>query len=71
MTMQTRATQLTDTERMRRQQIIDEARTMTELEGGRSSDEVRALQDQWVRGELTRQEMSAEVRRLRPSIADR
>ncbi len=71
MATQTKTTQLTDAERMRRQQIIDEARTMTELEGGRSSDEVRALQDQWVRGELTRQEMSAEVRRLRPSIADR
>jgi hypothetical protein len=66
----TKTTPLTEAERARRQQIVDEARVTTELEGGSSSNEARALQDRWVRGELTRAEMSAEVRRLRPSIAD-
>ncbi|WP_065961560.1 antitoxin VbhA family protein [Curtobacterium sp. UCD-KPL2560] len=71
MATQTKTTQLSDTECLRRQQIIDEARTSTELEGGRSSDEVHALQDRWVRGELTWQEVGAEVRRLHSSSADR
>ena len=66
----TTTTQLTEIERARRQQIVDETRTSTALEGGRSSDAVHSLQDRWVRGELTRQEMSAEVRRLHPSTAD-
>lgn len=48
----TETTQLTEAERAHRQQIVDETRMLTALEGGRASDLTHAVQDQWVRGEL-------------------
>lgn len=65
-----RPSRLDPVERDRRQQIVDEARTSTALEGGRASDAVHELQDRWVEGEITLEQMHAEVRRLRPSTAD-
>ncbi len=67
----TKTTQLTEAERAQRQQIVDETRTSTALEGGRASDLTHAAQDRWVRGELTFDEMAAEVKRAHPSTADR
>lgn len=71
MATSTKTTQLTEAERAKRQQIVDEARTSTALEGGRASDLTHDAQDRWVGGELLFDEMSAEVRRAHPSTADR
>ncbi|WP_409485034.1 hypothetical protein [Arsenicicoccus dermatophilus] len=38
---------------------VEQARHLTQMEGGRSSDEVRAAQDRYVRGEITSDELSA------------
>ncbi len=65
-----RPTRLDEAEHARRQQIVDEARTSTALEGGRASDEVHELQDAWVAGDVTLEQMHAAVRRLHPSTAD-
>ncbi|RDH95039.1 hypothetical protein DEU32_1144 [Curtobacterium sp. AG1037] len=65
-----RPSRLDAVERDRRQQIVDEARTSTALEGGRASDAVHELQDRWVAGDITREQMHAEVRRLHPSTSD-
>ncbi|MGA1813089.1 antitoxin VbhA family protein [Frondihabitans sp. 4ASC-45] len=65
------ATSTTETERARRQQMVDETRTSTALEGGRASDVTIAAEDAWVRGELTLEQMSAVIRRAHPSLNDR
>lgn len=67
----TKTTALSEAECARRQQIVDETRTSTALEGGRASDLTHSAQDRWVRGELTFDEMAAEVRHAHPSTADR
>lgn len=71
MTTQPSTTQLTEAERARRQQVVDETRTSTALEGGRASDATHDAQDRWVRGELTFDEMVVAIRRAHPSSADR
>lgn len=63
--------QLTETERARRQQMVDEVRTSSALEGGRASDVTHAAQDSWVRGESTFEQMRDAIRRAHPSTADR
>lgn len=65
------ATSTTETERARRQQMVDETRTSTALEGGGASDVTIAAEDAWVRGELTLEQMSAVIRRAHPSLNDR
>lgn len=65
-----RPSRLDPLEHARRQQIVDEARTSTALEGGRASDAVHELQDRWIAGEITSEQLHAEVRRLHPSTAD-
>lgn len=65
------ATSTTETERARRQQMVDETRTSTALEGGRAPDVTIAAEDAWVRGELTLEQMSAVIRRAHPSLSDR
>lgn len=35
-----------------RRRSIEQVRYSTELEGGRSNDAARAIQDRWVRGEI-------------------
>ncbi|WIB72626.1 antitoxin VbhA family protein [Curtobacterium sp. MCBD17_026] len=65
-----RASRLDEAEHARRQQVVDEARTSTALEGGRASDATHELQDQWVAGDITLEQMHAGVRRLHPSTAD-
>lgn len=44
-------------EQARRQHVIEQARHSTEMEGGRTDDEARAIQDQFVRGEITDTEL--------------
>jgi hypothetical protein len=67
----TTTTQLTETERARRQQMVDEVRTSSALEGGRASDLTHGAQDAWVRGESTFEQMSDAIRQAHPSTADR
>ena len=67
----TKTAQLTETERARRQQMVDEVRTSSALEGGRASDVTHAAQDSWVRGETTFEQMSEAIRHAHPSTADR
>ncbi len=48
----------------RRVKVLSRARHSTEMEGGRTSDAVRAVQDRWARGEITADEvgtLSAEI----------
>ena len=59
-----------DVERARRAELVESVRTSTALEGGRASVPVEALQDQWVAGLITFDELGAAVRRLHPSTAD-
>lgn len=59
-----------DAERARRAQIVDEVRVSTALEGGRASAPVEALQDEWVMGRITFDELGAAVRRMYPSTND-
>lgn len=44
---------ITAKEQARRRAIVEEARHSSEMEGGRSSEVDRALQEAYVRGELT------------------
>lgn len=67
----TKTAQLTETERARRQQMVDEVRTSSALEGGRASDATHAAQDSWVRGEFTFEQMSDAIRHAHPSTFDR
>lgn len=62
--------QLTEAERARRQQMVDEVRTSTALEGGHASDVTRQAQDAWIRGELTFAELVETIRRAHPSTSD-
>lgn len=71
MAITTHTTQLTEAERARRQQIVDEVRTSSALEGGRASDVTRDAQDAWIRGDVTFAEMSETIRHAHPSTADR
>lgn len=59
-----------DAERALRAQIVDEVRVSIALEGGRASAPVEALQDEWVAGRITFEELSAGVRRVHPSTND-
>lgn len=59
-----------DGERARRAQIVDEVRVSTALEGGRPPAAVETLQDEWVAGRITFDELGAAVRRLYPSTND-
>lgn len=45
-----------------RQQVIDDARRTSELEGGRSTDATRADQDAYVRGEIDINQLGDRVR---------
>ena len=53
----------------RRRAILDDVRHSTDLEGGRSSDEVHAAQDRWAAGEITYDELGAIVLELHPTSA--
>ena len=53
----------------RRRVIVDGARHSTALEGGRASDEVHAIQERWVVGEITLDELDALVLELHPTSA--
>lgn len=64
-------TTITPAEAQQRRAIIADARHSTELEGGRSSDEARAIQDRWAAGNITLEEYGAQIAALRPSLADR
>lgn len=69
--MATSTQTITPAEAVRRRLVVDESRHSTELEGGRSSDEARAIQDRWADGEISLEEYGAQVAALRPSRADR
>lgn len=47
-----------------RHSILAEARHSTRLEGGESSPEAKALQDQWASGELTTEQLLQETLKL-------
>ena len=55
---------LTSAQVVERRQATERIRHSTEMEGGRSSDEVREIQDRWVRGEITIEEMGLLTRAL-------
>ncbi|MEO5536033.1 MAG: antitoxin VbhA family protein [Pseudolysinimonas sp.] len=64
-------TTVTGADVARRQAIVDEARHSSELEGGRSTDDVRALQDSWAAGEITLEQLLEGTAARYPSQADR
>ncbi|WP_454778713.1 antitoxin VbhA family protein [Georgenia muralis] len=49
-------------EQARREQYVAEVRHSTEMEGGRSDDASRDLQDRWARGEITLEELGERTR---------
>ncbi len=53
---------INEAEMQARAWAVAQARHSTEMEGGRSSDEVRAVQDRYVRGEITSDELIAWVK---------
>jgi hypothetical protein len=53
-----------------RAQILDEVGVSTALEGGRASAPVETMQDEWVAGRITLDELGAAVRRMYPSTND-
>lgn len=54
----------TPLEQRRRRQARNEARHSTELEGGRTDPVTRALQERYVTGGISIDELGAELRRL-------
>jgi len=62
-------TSITPAEAARRRAIVEGIRHSTDLEGGRSSDQVHAVQDGWARGEITLDELDAMVLELHPTLA--
>ncbi|MHA7304229.1 antitoxin VbhA family protein [Arthrobacter sp. TMN-49] len=48
---------LTPAQVVERQSALADIRHSTEMEGGRSSDQARALQGRWARGEIDADEM--------------
>lgn len=60
--MSTTRTTITKEEQQRRAEAAREIRHSTELEGGRSSDEARADQDAYVRGEISIDELIARAK---------
>ncbi|XVX18677.1 hypothetical protein ACQP1U_09925 [Actinomycetota bacterium] len=59
------AERIADEERAERRRRIEEARHSSELEGTRSDDAARAIQDDWAEGRITTDEMIE--RTLRPT----
>lgn len=57
-------TTITAAEQARRGEAVRQIRHSTEMEGGRSSDEARATQDAYVRGEISIDELIAHHRVL-------
>jgi hypothetical protein len=49
-------------ERAKRERAISDARHTSELEGSRSTDETRADQDAYIRGEIDVEQLGARVR---------
>jgi hypothetical protein len=62
---------LSEAERSWRRQVVDETRASTALEGGSSTNAMRQLQEQWVDGRITADELVAGARRLHPTSAPR
>ena len=60
--MSTTRTTITAAEQARRAEAVRQIRHSTEMEGGRSSDEARADQDAYVRGELTVEELGVRLK---------
>lgn len=60
--MSTTRTTITREEQQRRAEAAREIRHSTELEGGRTSDEARADQDAYVRGEISIDELIARAK---------
>lgn len=56
--------ELDEQEQQRRQAILNFARRSTELEGGQTDAQARAIQDRWARGEIDGEEMTALTREL-------
>ncbi|MHA7306054.1 antitoxin VbhA family protein [Arthrobacter sp. TMN-49] len=55
---------LSDAQVIERQAALVDIRHSTEMEGGRSSDQARALQDRWALGEISEEEMLQEIKNL-------
>lgn len=60
--MSTTRTKITAAEQARRAEAVRQIRHSTEMEGGRSSDEARADQDAYVRGEISIDELIARAK---------
>ncbi len=60
--MTTTRTTITAGEQARRVEAVRQIRHSTEMEGGRSSDEARADQDAYVRGEIGIDELGARIK---------
>lgn len=69
--MATKQTTITAAEVERRRAIVADVRHSTALEGGGSSAAVHAIQDRWVAGEITLDELDAMVLELHPTTAPR
>ena len=57
-----RAVSIPSEERQRRREVVDAARHSSEMEGGRSSDEFREVQEAYVRGEIDVEDVIAAAR---------
>jgi hypothetical protein len=52
-----------------RQSVVDNARASTALEGGSTGPEIHAIQDRWVAGEITLDDMDALILKMYPTSA--
>jgi hypothetical protein len=64
-------TKIDSTPSRERREAIVRARLSSELEGGRSSAEARAVQERWVDGQLTYEEFGAAITALHPASRTR
>jgi hypothetical protein len=64
-------TPLSEAERTWRRQVVDETRASTALEGGSSTSAMRELQEQWIDGRITADELVAGARKPHPSAGPR
>lgn len=69
--MATKQTTITPAEVERRRVIVADVRRSTAIESGGSSAEVHAIQDRWVTGEITLDDLDAMVLELHPTTAPR
>lgn len=69
--MSTRTAKITAEEVARRLEILADTRHSIEMEGGSVPADTEAVHQRWAHGEITLEEMRAEIDRLYPTSAPR